>query len=436
METEKIIRDFYNEDVQKEWNRIAGRPEFLLTCRFIERYIKPGDAVLDIGGGPGRYSLYLANKGCDVTLFDLSNANIEFAKERALEQGLNIKAMTGNAITVDELVDSLFDNILLMGPMYHLLNEEERIRTVNACINLLKPGGHIFISFINLTAGMIYAMKCEPSIILDQSETEFYATVLADKSYSGKAFTQAFFINQKEVLPFMEQFPLEKLHFFGQEGITAPCEGNIMSQSVEVINSWLDISEKICEREEFLSWAEHLMYVGRKANKNEDEQIENEIEYYNSLPVIFNDFIDLSELNLRDDILELVCIAKNSAVPEKKYVPSYKFEIRKDTIRVGEIDLRIGYTGSLYYGGQIGYNIDAASRGNNYAAKACRLLVPVIKAHGMSKVLITNRNTNTASKRVCEKLGAKLLRVARLPKWHDLYKQGQLLENIFEWNIE
>jgi len=55
-----------------------------------------------------------------------------------------------------------------------------------------------------------------------------------------------------------------------------------------------------------------------------------------------------------------------------------------------------------------------------------------MKAHGMKKVLITNNHINTASMRVCEKLGAKLLRVAELPEWHDLYQQGQRFGNIFE----
>ena len=46
-ETTKIIRDFYDSAVQSEWNRIAGMPEFLLTCRMFDRYIKHGDKVLD-----------------------------------------------------------------------------------------------------------------------------------------------------------------------------------------------------------------------------------------------------------------------------------------------------------------------------------------------------------------------------------------------------
>ncbi|MDD4502200.1 MAG: GNAT family N-acetyltransferase, partial [Clostridia bacterium] len=82
------------------------------------------------------------------------------------------------------------------------------------------------------------------------------------------------------------------------------------------------------------------------------------------------------------------------------------------------------------------YGIDEQYRGHHYAERACRLLVPLLKAHGMERVLITNNHTNKASQRTCERLGAKLIRVAPVPQWHDLYEEGNRLENIFEWKIE
>lgn len=264
MDSVQIVRQYYNEDVEGEWNRIAGRPEFLLTCKYLDRYVKPGDTVLDIGGGPGRYSLYLAGKGAEVTLFDLSDANVQFAAIQAKAEGVALRAERGDAREVDALISLTFDHVLLMGPMYHLLKESDRIKAVNASLNLLKPDGILFVSFIAMFAGMIYSMKFDPDIILDQSEAEFHRAVINNTSYAGQAFTQAFFINQREVLPFMSGFPLEKLHLFGQESIMSPCEDHIMSKSPEVISAWLDIAEKLCEHEELLSWSEHLMYVGRK----------------------------------------------------------------------------------------------------------------------------------------------------------------------------
>jgi len=262
----KTIQEYYDTTVLDEWNRIAGRPEFLLTCRMLERYIKPGDTVLDIGGGPGRYTMHLAQKGCDVTLFDLSTENVKFASEKAIEQGLSIQTMAGDAREVDKMIDRQFDYILLMGPLYHLLEEADRVKAVEAALKVLAPGGVIFVSFVNMFSGMIYIMKHVPEAIGStvQSEIDFRASAIAGKSYAGDAFTQAFFIEQSEILPFMARFPLVKLHLFGQEGITPPCETNIMSQPKDIVDLWLDFCEAIWEREEFLSWAEHLMYVGRK----------------------------------------------------------------------------------------------------------------------------------------------------------------------------
>jgi len=266
-DTIKIIRDYYDGEVEGEWNRIAGRPEFLLTCRMLDRYIKPGDQVLDIGGGPGRYSLYLAEKGSDVTLFDLSPENVRFAKERAGECGLSIDAIAGDAREADALAEGPFDHVLLMGPMYHLLEEVDRVRAAEASLNLLKPGGLLYVSFISMFAGIIYGMKYAPEIIASKEpcEIEFMECVVGRKSYAGDAFTKAFFIDQGEILPFMAQFPLQKLHLFGQEGVLSPCEGNIMAQPPQIVEAWLDYSERLWEREDLLSWSEHLMYVGRKA---------------------------------------------------------------------------------------------------------------------------------------------------------------------------
>lgn len=171
----------------------------------------------------------------------------------------------------------------------------------------------------------------------------------------------------------------------------------------------------------------------------EEWETSREIKYYISLPCEFTDFIDVPELT--DSIIKLICIEKNPAIPEKKYVPSYTFDIYKGDEKVGSINLRIGYSGfgpdlsSLYYGGQIGYNIEEKYRGNGYAAAACKLVSEVAKTHGMTKLLITNDVNNAASRRVCEKLGLRYVRCAKLPKWSDLYAEGQRYLNIYEMSI-
>ena len=166
----------------------------------------------------------------------------------------------------------------------------------------------------------------------------------------------------------------------------------------------------------------------------EDWDTKKEIEYYNGLPCQFHGFIEVPHLSNGE--VYLVCMEKQPGNTEENLVPGYEFVICKGGQKIGRINLRIGYSDRLYYGGQIGYDIDEAYRGNGYAGQACRLLLPVAKAHKMEKLLITNDIDNIASKRVCEKLGARLVRIAYLPKWHDLYVAGGRFSNIYEWNAE
>ena len=203
------------------------------------------------------------------------------------------------------------------------------------------------------------------------------------------------------------------------------------------------VMEKIGMRREGLFYEDHSpkkMSAEKYGDKllyailKDEWETQKEIAYYNSLLVKFDGFIDLPELS--DGVIYLVCTDKKPGDSEKKLVPGYGFAVCKGGEKIGGISLRIGYTDNLYYGGQIGYDIDEKHRGNGYAGRACRLVLPVAKAHGMTKLLITNNHTNTASRRVCEKLGARLIRVARLPEWNDLYKEGGRYQNIFEWSVE
>ncbi len=264
------VRAFYDASVEAEWTRLERHAfEFEINRRYIDRYVKSGDRVLDVGGGPGRYSLYLAARGVDVTLFDLSPGNVAFAKERAQQQGLPLSALCGDARQVDEIAPGEYDAILLMGPLYHLTEEADRVRTVEACLRRLKPGGVLFVAFISMIGGMVYAARSQPDSILWEGEEVFYEKVIAGEDYAGQAFTQAYFIAPDNVDPFMARFPLHRLHLVASEGITAPFETSLADQPADVRAKWLSLSLALCEREDFRNFAEHFLYIGRKKEENE-----------------------------------------------------------------------------------------------------------------------------------------------------------------------
>ncbi len=259
------VREYYDGAVRQEWERLTRhRIEYEITLRYLRRYIRPGDSVLDIGGGPGRYALTLAEAGCNVTLLDLSPENAAFALARARERGLPLAALAGDARDADRLLDRTFDHVLLMGPLYHLTREEDRTAAVRAALRCLRPGGVLFASFISLYAWVLGAMAGFPGDFWAEDSAAYRRNLLEDRSYTGDAFTKAYFITPGEIPPFMARFPLQKLHLLSQEGILYMCEAQVMAQPEEIVRKWLDLSLAMCEREQFLSFAQHIMYVGRK----------------------------------------------------------------------------------------------------------------------------------------------------------------------------
>ncbi|NLK44118.1 MAG: methyltransferase domain-containing protein [Tissierellia bacterium] len=94
------VEKFYDETYD-EWDRLERHKiEFDITKRYMDEYIRGENlSIFDIGGGPGRYSIYLAEKGHKVSLLDLSKRNIQVAKEKSAERGITLEAY-GNQRTL------------------------------------------------------------------------------------------------------------------------------------------------------------------------------------------------------------------------------------------------------------------------------------------------------------------------------------------------
>lgn len=262
------VRDFYDNDPQMEWDRLERQPfEFELTTYMMDKYIRPGDSVLDIGGGPGRYAIHYAQKGCAVTLAELSGGNVEFAKDKAREKGVSLAAHAVNCLELDSLGLGQFDHVFLMGPLYHLQSEADRVKAVENALQCLKPGGKLYVSFIQLFSGLIYDLQHEGHICEDMAIPvcrRLVEGVTVGEDYSGPGFTAVYFYHLRNILPFMERFPLTKLHLFSQEGFLAPNKLQLMEREGTEIRQWVELAKEYLEVPELLSWGEHIMYIGEK----------------------------------------------------------------------------------------------------------------------------------------------------------------------------
>ena len=266
-EEKEAIRTHYDSDPLKEWNRLQKRTPYekYITTHIMDRYIQPGDSILDIGGGPGQYTIHYARQGHRVTLLDLSDGNVRFARKKARQYGVKITAVQGDALDLSRFPEGSFDTVFLMGPLYHLMKEESRIQAIREAKRVLKPGGYLFSSFILMFGGVIYGLRELQETIFEAKEQQFFELAANGASFSFDAFTYAYMTTVQDAKDLFASIPgLKTETVFSQEGILAPFKRVLSQSPKKTRTAWCDYALRFCEKEEYLAYTEHLMIVSRK----------------------------------------------------------------------------------------------------------------------------------------------------------------------------
>ncbi len=158
------ILAYYDELGQEEGRLFkpgTGVLEFSRSQELMRRHLPPPvKVVLDVGGGPGAYSCWLAREGYEVHLIDPVPRHIEQAKLASDNQPPHPVASLnrGNALSLPQR-DEVSDAVLLMGPLYHLTRRDDRIRALREARRVLRPGGLVFASAINRFASLLDGLR-------------------------------------------------------------------------------------------------------------------------------------------------------------------------------------------------------------------------------------------------------------------------------------
>jgi ubiquinone/menaquinone biosynthesis C-methylase UbiE len=214
-----VIRRHYELSAERE--RLVtgvGRLEFARTKELIERYLpRPPARVLDVGGGPGLYAAWLAERGYEVDLIDPVPLHVDQAVELS---GGSFTAAAGDALSLDE-PDGSADAVLLLGPLYHLTERSDRITALTEAARVLRSGGVVLVAAISRFASLLDGLVRR---FLD--DADFAAIVARDlrdgqhrNPYSeGRWFTTAFFHHPDELTDEITAAGLETEGIFGVEG--------------------------------------------------------------------------------------------------------------------------------------------------------------------------------------------------------------------------
>ncbi len=262
------VESFYNSSPETEWDRMdRHKMEFLTTLRAMREFIPAASTILDVGGGPGRYTIELAKDGHIVTLLDLSSGNVELAKKKAVELNAPVAGFVcGNALDLSRFTDSSFDAVLLMGPLYHLTDPSDRDRAIREALRVLRSGGLLIASFITRYSVYIDLLKSYPQEIERQAAA--YERLMESGVHipaeQNPGFTDAFFIHPMDVEPLMAAHGLIKLRLAVAEGLVATVEPAVNSLPGEQFNAWVEVCYRLGVDPVTWGAGEHMLYVGRK----------------------------------------------------------------------------------------------------------------------------------------------------------------------------
>ena len=147
----------YESGVEKDrLLKDTERLEFHRTKQIILRYLlKKPATILDIGGGPGVYACWLAEMRHVVHLVDPTPLHVRQARERMSRLGVSLASVSLGDARKIKFPNESSDVVLMMGPLYHLTEKDERLAALAEGLRVLKRDGVIFVAGISKFASAL-----------------------------------------------------------------------------------------------------------------------------------------------------------------------------------------------------------------------------------------------------------------------------------------
>lgn len=253
---EKNLIAYYNKfNEDKRLKTRHGKLEYLVTIKYIEEVLKEykQPKILDLGAGCGAYSIPLSQK-YEVTALELVKHNLKVIESSSSK----IDLIHGNATDLRMLKDQSYDVILIFGPMYHLISDEEKIKCLKEAKRVLKDDGCILISYIMNEYAIIRHGFKDRHILneLDKIDDDFKIKPNIDDLYS--------YVRIEDIDNLNKITNMQRIKIISQDAIANYIREYINKLNDEEFDLFIKYQMKICERYEILGLSTHVLDIIKK----------------------------------------------------------------------------------------------------------------------------------------------------------------------------
>lgn len=261
MEEKRYLTDFYEGyDEEGRLTSQHGQVEFLTTMRYVDRYLKPGMRILEVGAGTGRYSLHLAGRGFAVDAVELIEHNI--AQFRAqMQPHHNVTIQQGNATNLAGIADNAYDIVLLLGPMYHLFTPEDKRGAIAEALRVCKPGGLVYAAYCINDATIIGWGFQQGNILQGLASGIVDPQTFHCISDPSLVFELYRF---EDIDRLMAGFAAERLHRVATDLFTNHIRETVDAMDEAMFEAFLAYHFAVCERPDLIGITHHSLDILRK----------------------------------------------------------------------------------------------------------------------------------------------------------------------------
>lgn len=235
--------------------RRHGIVEFETTMHHLHKYLKPNHFILDIGAGTGRYTSALMAEGYKVKAVELVKRNIDVFLKREPDADV----VKGDARDMPFLPTDVADTTLLLGPLYHLIGDDEKLKSLNEAKRVTKPGGLIFVAYLMNEYSILSYCFDEDRIgdllsrgVVDQ---DYHVQVQEGELYD--------YVRLDDINRLNAKAGLERVTIFSPDGAADYMRTRLNGMSEETFARFIDYQKCISERPELIGAGSHVVDVVR-----------------------------------------------------------------------------------------------------------------------------------------------------------------------------